>query len=167
MSAWESEALAELRALVDQYALAMDGPAIDVLERLFVPDGTLVVKDLGRERPAAVFEGPGPTGIGLLVLLMRRHYRATMHHITTHHAAIDGQRASGRTYCIANHMLEDEQGTVETLAVRYQEDFVRTEAGWRFRAREVTRMWSRIERIPREPLLLDRLAAERRRKPAG
>jgi hypothetical protein len=152
--------LAEIRRLVDAYALAMDQADVAAFARLFVPDGALVVRSLGRERPLGVFSGPGPDGVGMIARLLGELYRATLHHITTHEATIDGDRATGTTYCLAYHIVDDDDGRqLETLGVRYDEEFVRTTEGWRIGVREATRLWSQINPVPNTPLLIDRAAA--------
>lgn len=158
-----SAALAQIRELVDGYALAMDRNDLDAFPQLFVPDGRLVVRSPGRDKPMGIFRGPGPDGIGLIARLMSDLYRATLHHITTHEARIGGNRANGTTYCLAYHIVDGEDGGfLETLGVRYDEQFVRTNDGWRFDVRDATRLWSQITATPYEPLLIDRAAARAR-----
>jgi hypothetical protein len=155
--------LAEIRALTEAYAIAMDRNDLDAFPRLFVPDGALVVRAPGRDTPLGTFRGPGPDGIGLIARLMSDLYRATLHHITTHEARVDGGRATGTTYCLAYHMVAGEDGgALETLGVRYDEQLVRTPDGWRFAVREATRLWSQIAPTPYEPLLIDRAASRLR-----
>ncbi len=155
--------LAEIRRLVDAYALAMDRQDLEAFPRLFVPDGALVVRAPGREKPLGIFQGPGPDGVGLIARLLGDLYRATLHHITTHEATIDGDRATGTTYCLAYHVVDGaDGGALETLGVRYEEEFVRTTEGWRIRVRDATRLWSQITPTPYEPLLIDRAAARAR-----
>ena len=155
--------LAQIRRLVESYAIAMDEPDVDAFPTLFVADGALVVLAPEREKPMATFQGPGPDGVGLVAILMHRIYRATMHHITTHVATVEGDRASGTTYCLAYHMGEfDGEEQLETLGVRYRDEYVRTSEGWRIGVRRATRLWSQITPTPREPLAIDRAAAAAR-----
>jgi hypothetical protein len=155
--------LMELRALVDRYAAAMDGTDLEIFERLFVPEGSLVVRAPDREKPLGVFHGPGPDGVGLITRLLRRHYQSTLHNITTHQATIDGDEATGTTYCLAYHVVGGEDGgALETLGVRYEDRFVRTRDGWRFHRRDATRLWSQTTPTPTHPLLIDRAAAAAR-----
>jgi hypothetical protein len=155
---------AELRRLVEAYALAMDENDVDAFGEIFVPDGELIVRAAGREKPLAVFRGPGADGVGMIAILMARLYRATLHHITTHYATVQGEEGSGVTYCLAYHMVdEDGESRLETLGVRYEERYVLTEHGWRIRTRDATRLWSQITPTPDEPLLIDRAAAAARR----
>lgn len=150
----------EIRDLVDAYAIAMDRTDMEAFPRLFTPEGALVVKAPGRDEPMGVFQGPGPDGVGLIARLMGDIYRATLHHITTHEAHVDGDAVRGTTYCLAYHMVDGEHGgDLETLGVRYNEAFVRTGDGWRMGVREAVRLWSQITPTPRSPLLIDRAAA--------
>jgi hypothetical protein len=153
----------ELRRLAERYAMAMDTADYAELERVFVPDGALVVRAPGRAEPMGRFDGPGRDGVGLIAQLLDELYESTMHHITNQIVQIDGDRATGRTYCLAYHICNDEQGRrLETIGVYYDENFVRTDDGWRFGVREATRVWSQITDTPREPLLVDRAATRAR-----
>ena len=155
--------LADIRALVDAYAIAMDRCDLEAFPRLFVPDGALVVKAPGREKPLGIFQGPDPDGIGLIARLLGELYDATLHNITTQAAEVEGDHATGTTYCLAYHVVAGEgPRTLETLGVRYEDEFVRTPEGWRMRIREATRLWSQITPTPYEPLLIDRAAARER-----
>lgn len=151
--------------LVTRYAIAMDANDLTVFPQLFTSDGALVVKALGREKPLGTFTGPGPDGIGMIATLMKKLYRATMHHITSHEAHMDGDAVKGTTYCLAYHIVAgDEGGELETLGVEYIETFTRTDKGWRIALREATRLWSQSTPTPLSPLLIDRAAAAARAK---
>ena len=155
---------AEIARLVHAYAVAMDEADPGAFLHLFIPAGSLVVLAPGRERPLAVFDRPGPEGIGMIATLMGEIYESTQHHVTSHVATIEGDRAGGTTYCVATHVLvEDGLRNLETLCVRYAEEFVRTPDGWRFGERRVTQMWALSTPAPRRPLAIDRAAARRRR----
>jgi uncharacterized protein (TIGR02246 family) len=159
----EQQDLTEIRALADAYAAAMDGHDFGAFARLFVPDGALVVRAPGRERPLGVFTGPGLDGVALIAKLLREHYQATLHNITTQHVAIRGDEARGSTYCLAYHVIGGQDGgALETLGVRYDEHVVRTADGWRFQTRDATRLWSQTTPTPKHPLVIDRAAAAAR-----
>jgi SnoaL-like domain len=160
--------LAEIRALVDRYAIAMDQVDLDAFPQLFVSDGALVVLAPGREKPMGTFTGPGADGVGMIAVLMSELYRDTLHHITTHHVTVDGDEAHGWTYTLAYHVVAGEDGGVlETLGVKYEEHCVRTPVGWRFQTRRATRLWSQVTPTPHEPLMIDRAAARARAKAPG
>jgi hypothetical protein len=150
-----------IRRLTEAYALGMDAADPEAFFDLFVPDGALIVRSACREEPLGVFSGP--EGVGRIASLLGELYRATMHHITSHIAEVDGDRADGTTMCLAYHLASGEEGEVlETLGVRYEETLVQTGDGWRFQARDATRVWSQITPVSADPLLVDRAAARRR-----
>lgn len=153
---------AEIRRLVELYALAMDENDLDAFPRLFVADGALLVMAPGRERPLGEFRGPGPDGVALIAILMNDLYQATLHNITTHQVTqSEGDRASGVTYTLAYHVIAGQgNGALETLGVRYEDEFVRTPDGWRIGVRRATRLWSQTTATPPHPLLVDRAAGK-------
>jgi hypothetical protein len=161
------EALADavaLRRLVEVYAQAMDAGDPDGFHDIFVPEGALIVLAPGSDKPMGSFEGPGPDGVGLIAGLLSGLYRDTMHHITNHTVEIEGDEASGTTYCLAYHLCRDDDGErIETLGVTYADTYVRTAAGWRIHTRRATRIWSQIEQLDASPLLVDRAAGRRAR----
>jgi hypothetical protein len=161
---WDDET--EIRLLVEAYALAMDTADLQAFEHLFVPDGSLIVWSLGRDRPLGAFRGPGPQGVGLVARLLDDLYAATLHHITTHRSVVDGDTASATTYCLAYHVVA-EPPALETLGVRYEDVFDRTAAGWRIRDRNATRLWSQVTSTPPTPLLVDHAAGRARTAGAG
>ncbi len=154
----------QIRALVHDYALAMDNTDTAAFSDLFVADGSLVVRALGRDEPLGIFRGPGPEGVGMIARMLSELYAATLHNITTHQATIDGDAATGTTYCLAYHVLAGDEGDrLETIGVRYEEEFVRTPAGWRMRERNATRLWAQTTPVPAGSLAVDRAAGRARR----
>ncbi len=71
-------------------------------------------------------------------------YDRTLHHVTTHHAVIDGIAATGTTYCSAHHITvaEDGAATDHILEIRYLDRYVRTADGWAIADREVRTDWT-------------------------
>jgi hypothetical protein len=152
----------ELRRLVEAYASAMDRGDLEEFGRLFVLDGALVVRAPGRDSPLGVFQGPA--GVALIARLLGELYVATLHNITTHRVVLNGDSATGTTYCLAYHVVGNGEGdALETLGVRYEDEYVRTPDGWRMRIRNATRLWSQTTPMDGEPLLIDRAAAQSRR----
>lgn len=152
----------ELRRLVEAYAIAMDDGDLRAFADIFAADGTLAVHGPVGDELLGVFRGPD--GVAAVAELMKGLYRATLHHITTHAATVAGDRATGTTYCLAHHVLFD-GSSLETLGVRYHEEFVRTEDGWRMGHRKAIRLWSQVSPTTSDHLLVDRAAAERHRDP--
>ena len=66
----------------------------------------------------------------------------TQHFMGNHSVAIDGDSASGETYCLAIHQYIDpsqDQDQRPVSALRYIDRFVRWDDGWRIEHRKVTR----------------------------
>ena len=79
---------------------------------------------------------------------MARHYRSTTHTIGNHLAAVEGDRGTGETRCVAYHVLGDEGA--ETLLVwhiRYLDTYTRGPEGWRIHERVL-----RVDVVSDQPL---------------
>lgn len=62
-------------------------------------------------------------------------YRATSHHLSNIRIAVDGDRATARSYAYAWHERHD--GTHAHVWGRYSDALIRTEAGWRIAERAI------------------------------
>ena len=66
------------------------------------------------------------------------HYEVTMHFNGQSTVRLDGDRASGETYCIAHHIFRDDGERRIMLAyLRYLDAFVREDERWRFGERRL------------------------------
>jgi hypothetical protein len=101
----------------------------------FVPEGRLTVYVPGADAPVAEYRGSGLAGVIDFVL----RYEATLHFVGNHVCELDGDSASGQTYCLAHHLRRD--GTTLLLVARYRDAYVRTAAGWRFLSRDCRLLW--------------------------
>ncbi len=125
----------ELRALVDGYGVAVDDGDVESFCSLFTDDAVLSVLDAdGAERSR--YEGAAE--LATLPPKLARYDR-TLHLVSTHHARVDGDRARGTAYCEAHHRSGDVD---RILYIRYEDDYVRTAAGWRIAARTVRTLWT-------------------------
>ncbi|WP_235536226.1 nuclear transport factor 2 family protein [Sphingomonas sp. Root50] len=70
-------------------------------------------------------------------------FTATQHHVTNQLHMIDGDGATGETYCVADHMTQAADGSRSILrwAIRYQDELRRTGDRWRFTRRELILDW--------------------------
>jgi ketosteroid isomerase-like protein len=133
-----------LRGLAEAYASACDTRDDDAFVALFTPDATLTIDQEGRRLGA--FDGPDGLRAATAPL---DGYRATMHFVGNHTCAIDGDRATGTTYCLANHLRPAGGDAVENLrmVIRYDDTYARGADGrWRFTARDLTILWT--EAVP-------------------
>jgi ketosteroid isomerase-like protein len=77
-------------------------------------------------------------------------YRSTFHAVHNQTLAIEGDEASGETYCVANHLLErDGQSVKLDWGIRYQDRLRRgTDGAWRFARRELIVDWEQELPLP-------------------
>ena len=122
-----------VRELAHRYAVAVDRKDLDAVARCFTPD--------------CAYEGA--LGRGTIADALRAladafaRYERTMHLVGTQTIALDGDRASMETYCVAHHVLPG--GRQLTVGVRYLDEVQRTADGWRIARRTATREWTRDE----------------------
>lgn len=78
-------------------------------------------------------------------------YKATTHFNGQSTISIDGDRASGESYCLAHHISVDDEGgrTLMVASIRYYDQFVRQADGWRFAERRLLVDWT--ETRPSQP----------------
>src|SRR5262249_1264837 len=70
------------------------------------------------------------------------HYPKSMHFVGNHDVTVEGDIARGVVYCLAHHLSSLDEGSTDTaMAIRYEDQYVRTETGWRIRHRSVNIDW--------------------------
>jgi len=129
----------EIRELVDRYARAadrVDGPAAAAL---FTPDGALRIFERGTEAP--VRERLGREAIATAFAGLSR-YDVTLHVVANHLVEIDGDTATGETYCLAHHVRTIGEGAQAHLsdyvmAIRYLDVYAHSDEGWRIAQRHL------------------------------
>jgi hypothetical protein len=124
-----------LRDLVDAYGIAVDDRDAAAYTAMFVPDGRLTVYAFGSETPTADYRGEG---LGGLIEFVSR-YPATLHFVGNHVCELDGDAASGQTYCLAHHLRGDDSTML--LVARYRDVYARVDGGWRFASRDCRLLW--------------------------
>ncbi|MCX7162190.1 MAG: nuclear transport factor 2 family protein [Betaproteobacteria bacterium] len=69
---------------------------------------------------------------------LKAMFEWTMHKVFNHEFQVEGGRATGYTYCVASH-VRNQQGRRSKLDwhIRYEDELVREEGGWRFRKRHL------------------------------
>ena len=132
-----------IRDLVDAYAHPR-GPA-----RPGRPGG-----GIHRGRQVRLFQGDPATRAPEQVITGRADLAATFDHLVQEYDAttylngqstvsVDGDTASGESYCLAHH-LTSEQGerVLIVMAIRYLDQFRRTGEGWRIARRDLVFDWT-------------------------
>jgi SnoaL-like domain len=70
-------------------------------------------------------------------------YVATMHFNGQSTISLDGNRATGESYCLAHHLAvaEDGQRTLMVASIRYLDEFVKQDGQWLFAERRLMVNW--------------------------
>ena len=131
-----------IRELFDAYAHCADRRDAKGQMALFTEDTRfLVFYDLtsaepsqelhGRESLAPVFDD-------------LNQYVATMHFNGQSTVSLDGDRATGESYCIAHHLTVAADGsrTLMIASIRYLDEFVKVDGGWLFAERRLMLDWA-------------------------
>jgi SnoaL-like domain len=130
-----------IRDLVDAYAFRADIRDAAGQKALFTDDTHFVVymagegsdatDDLrGRESLTPVFDNLNV-------------YEVTMHFNGQSTVALDGDHATGETYCLAHHVYSDDgERKLMIAAIRYQDTFAKADGTWRFAERRLYVRWA-------------------------
>ena len=141
ISAEEAADRLAIRELIDAYAHCADRRDADGQKALFTEDtnflvymngpGTEPTQELnGREALTPVFAD-------------LNRYQATTHFNGQSTIALDGDRATGESYCLAHHLFT-ENGTRKLMvaSLRYLDSFVKIGGAWLFAERELYVDWT-------------------------
>ena len=141
ISAEEAADRLAIRELIDAYAHCADRRDADGQKALFTTDthfvvymageGTDPTDDLhGRESLTPVFENLNT-------------YEATTHFNGQSTIVLDGDRATGESYCLAHHIYSADRGRKLMIAsLRYRDTFIKEDATWRFGERRLYVDWT-------------------------
>jgi hypothetical protein len=141
ISADEAADRLAIRELVDAYAFCADTRDAEGQKSLFTDDTHFVVYMAG--------EGSDPTdelrGRESLTPVFDNlnTYEVTMHFNGQSTVALDGDRATGETYCLAHHVYSDDgERKLMIAALRYQDAFAKADGTWRFAERRLYVRWT-------------------------
>ena len=131
-----------IRELVDAYAHCADRRDAKGQMALFTQDTRFLVfmdynspeptQELhGRESLAPVFDNLNT-------------YAVTMHFNGQSTVVLDGERATGESYCLAHHLSvgEDGQRTMMIASIRYLDQFAKQDGQWLFAERRLMVNWT-------------------------
>jgi SnoaL-like domain len=137
-----------IRELVDRYAHCADRRDAIGQMALFTTDTQFFVfmdacapepsqTILGRDALAPVFDD-------------LNRYEATTHFNGQSTIELDGDRASGESYCIAHHLYSlDGERKIMIASIRYLDKFVKQEGAWLFEQRKLMVDWVENRPSPR------------------
>jgi hypothetical protein len=128
-----------IRDLVDAWAHCADRRKPRDQAALFVPDGTVRVYQGGPE-PVQQLRGHGELAEAFTSL---DDYDVTTHLNGQSTITLDGDRATGETYCLAHHLwLENGRRTLMVMSIRYLDTFARHNGRWLFAERKLVVDWT-------------------------
>jgi ketosteroid isomerase-like protein len=130
-----------IRALVDAYAHCADRRDAAGQMALFTEDTRFIVyMDATSATPTQVVEGRA----GLAPIFDNLNiYKATTHFNGQSTVELDGDQASGVSYCLAHHVSEaGGQATLMIASIRYLDRFSRIGGPWRFAERRLYVDWT-------------------------
>lgn len=123
---------ARLRDLAGRYARMMDRMSFDDLPTVFAADGVL-------SGPGYEMTGHDQLRAGLQSL---DQFSATLHGVLNTYFEIEGDRAKGEVYCVANHVHEVDGIPFKLdMGIRYEDDYVRQGEIWVIARRFFNMVW--------------------------
>jgi len=131
-----------IRGLIDAWAHCADRRKPQQQADLFVPDGTVSVYqgDPAASEPVQQLRGHAELAEAFKVL---GNYDATTHFNGQSTITLDGDRATGETYCLAHHLwVENGQRILMVMSIRYLDTFVRHDGQWLFAERQLITDWT-------------------------
>lgn len=127
----------EISDLIARYPDIVDGREFDRLDELFTEDAIIDFSTFG-----------GPVdNLAVIKQFLRDSlgfFKRTQHMMGLPNITLDGDCARARTSCNNPMMFDERDGTttVWLIGLWYDDEFVRTAAGWRFTARKQERCYT-------------------------
>jgi ketosteroid isomerase-like protein len=130
-----------IRELVDAYAHCADRRDAEGQKSLFAEDTHFVVYMAGQgSEPTQVLDGREAL---TPVFNDLNRYQATMHFNGQSTISLDGDRATGESYCIAHHLFtEDGERKLMIAWLRYSDTFAKVDGAWLFAERNLYLDWA-------------------------
>ena len=131
-----------IRALIDAWAHCADRRQPNEQAGLFAPDGTIAVyaEDPVTSEPIQSLTGHAAMAEAFKVL---SGYDVTTHFTGQSSVRLDGDQATGETYCLAHHLwIENGTRTLMVMSIRYLDTFVRQNGHWLFAERVLVVDWT-------------------------
>jgi hypothetical protein len=117
-----------------RYCWALDSRSWELLDDVFLPDAT------GDLRSPTLLEGRD--AIRARIRRSIEPLDATQHTVSNHLIEIDGDSATSRCYLHSQHVRHGTPGgELFVIAGRYEDQLVRTPAGWRIAFRRLVQVW--------------------------
>lgn len=130
----------EIQQLLVAYSTAIDTRRFDDLDRVFTPDAYIDYRAMGG------IDGQYPEVKDWLAQVLP-NFPAYAHMLGNFDVAITGDTAASRTICFNPIVLPgnaEAQSQVLFCGLWYEDEFVRTEQGWRMTRRVETKCFDRV-----------------------
>ncbi len=136
-----------LRRLVEAYAHGADRRDAQGMAALFTEDGRLAIYEGQPGTAEPTTERRGRPDIASAMKGLNR-YEVTTHLLGQQSVDIDGDRATGETYCLAHH-VSTRDGTRENrvMSIRYLDHYVRSDGRWLIDERVLAVDWVETRRL--------------------
>ena len=132
-----------LRDLVDAYAHHADRRDPHRQAQVFTPDGRVTLFDGDPARHAPIQQVQGRDHLIEAFQGLMDRYAVTTYLNGQSTVTVDGDSATGETYCMAHHLYErDGVRNLLIMAIRYLDAFVRTGDGWLIADRRLIIDWT-------------------------
>lgn len=134
--------------LIDAYAHCADRRDARGQMNLFTDDARFVVYlDVTSNQPTQELHGREALAP---VFDELNTYAATFHFNGQRAVSVEGDRASGESYCLAHHLSvsPDGQRTMMIAAIRYLDALVKQDGGWLFAERRLMVDWTETRLFP-------------------
>jgi SnoaL-like protein len=128
----------ELQKLLIDYSEAIDGRRFDELDELFTADAYIDYRATGG------VDGTYADVKKWLTDVLPRYFSVTTHMLGLPSLRIDGNRATGRTFCFNPMVLKGDKPAVMQVGVWYEDEFVRTAEGWRMSRRVEAKCFDKV-----------------------
>jgi hypothetical protein len=128
----------ELQHLLISYSEAIDRREFDELDEIFTPDAYIDYRDTGG------VDGRYPEIKGWLAETLPTYFERNAHMLGLPAIKLAGDSATARTFCFNPMILRGEKPKVMQVGVWYDDEFVRTAAGWRLSRRVEIKCYDKI-----------------------
>lgn len=149
----ETDTLETLRSLSARYGHAADSLNAELFVSVFRDDAEFLICLVPAEGGRDAVARERPTDPQSVIPTLRQHDK-TFHFLGQSTYEVAGNTATGAVHCIAHHLNQDAEGTVDlVLFVRYEDAYGLDGSGeWKITSRRVIIEWSEKRRIDRVEL---------------
>jgi hypothetical protein len=139
-----------IRDLVSRYAHHADRKEPDGQAAVFTTSGRVRLYEGDPSRSEPIDSITGRENLAATFADLIGRYDVTTYLNGQSLITVDGDTASGETYCLAMHILrEGDLRVLLTMSIRYLDSFTRTGDGWLIADRQLVFDW--IDRRPSQP----------------